>query len=137
MRLSKSSEYAIRCLVYMARCGADRVCSVKVLSEELAIPYKFLGRLMGRLGAAGIVTATHGKYGGYRIARPLVEIRLADIVEVVEGLEGYDRCILGFPTCDDDNPCPLHERWRELRCAIRAMLDRTTLADLAAEGGRL
>ncbi len=135
MHLSKSSEYAIRCLVYMAM-GDGEVCSVKTLSESLGIPYKFLGRLMSRLGSAGIVAAQHGKLGGYRIARPLHEVKLADIVDVVEGLESYERCILGFATCDDDNPCPLHERWHDLREAIRSMLDSTTLADLALSGSR-
>ncbi len=135
MRLFKSSEYAIRCLVYMARCG-DEICSVKRLSDALEIPYKFLGRLMSRLGAAGIVTAVHGKHGGYHIARPLDQLRLVDIIDVVEGMESYDRCILGFETCDDENPCPMHERWTEQKRRIVAMLETTTLADLAREHGK-
>ena len=130
MRLFKSSEYAIRCLVYMATSDCE-MCTVKMLSDALDIPYKFLGRLMSRLGAAGIVTVRHGKYGGYRIARPLDEVRLADIIEVVEGLENYDRCILGFATCDDENPCSLHEHWSGHREGIRGMINNVTLADLA------
>ena len=130
MRLFKSSEYAIRCLVYLA-INDCKVCSVKNLSDALDIPYKFLGRLMSRLGTAGIVAVRHGKYGGYRIARPLEEVRLADIIEVVEGLENYDRCILGFATCDDKNPCSLHDHWSARREGIRDMINNVTLADLA------
>lgn len=130
MRLFKSSEYAIRCLVYMASSDCE-VCSVKKLSDSLDIPYKFLGRLMGRLGAAGIVAAQHGKNGGYRIARPLDEVHLAHIIDVVEGLENYDRCILGFETCDDENPCPLHDHWSGHREGIRGMIENVTLDDLA------
>jgi len=130
MRLFKSSEYAIRCLVFMAITHCE-MCTVKMLSDSLDIPYKYLGRLMGRLGAAGIVAARHGKYGGYRIARPLDEVRLADIIEVVEGLENYDRCILGFATCDDENPCSLHDHWSARREGIRDMINNVTLADLA------
>jgi len=135
MRLSRSSEHAIRCLVFMAQRDG-KVCSVKTLSDALGIPYKFLGRLMSRLGSAGVVIARHGKGGGYRIARPLREVTLADVVEVVEGLESYERCILGFATCDDAHPCPLHERWHGPRESIRNMLDGTTLADLAVNGCR-
>lgn len=130
MRLFKSSEYAIRCLVYMAVNDLE-VCSVKRLSDALDIPYKFLGRLMSRLGAAGIVAAHQGKHGGYSIARPLGEVHLADIIDVVEGLESYDRCILGFDTCDDENPCPLHDQWSGHKEGIRGMIDNVTLADLA------
>ena len=130
MRLFKSSEYAIRCLVYMAASNCD-VCSVKKMSDALGIPYKFLGRLMSRLGMAGIVTARRGKNGGYRIARPLQDVYLADIIDVVEGIENYDRCILGFETCDAENPCPLHDQWNGHKEGIRGMIDSVTLADLA------
>ena len=131
MRLYKSSEYAIRCLVAMAQGGED-LYSVKRLSDSLEIPYKFLGRLMSRLGTAGIVAAVQGKGGGYRIARPLETIRLADVVEVVEGLDSYDRCILGFERCDEDNPCPMHEFWSGHKDGILDMMNTVTLAQMAA-----
>ncbi len=130
MRLFKSSEYAIRCLVYMA-VNQNALYSVKTLSNALDIPYKFLGRLMSRLGAAGIVTAQHGKHGGYCIARPLDQIHLADIIDIVEGLESYERCILGFETCDDRNPCPLHEQWKSHKEGILHMIHSVTLDEMA------
>lgn len=135
MRLYKSSEYAIRSLVAMAH-GGEGLYSVKRLSDSLGIPYKFLGRLMSRLGAAGVVEAVQGKGGGYRIARPLDDIRLAEIVDVVEGLESYDRCILGFDRCDEENPCPMHEFWTVHKLGIVDMLHTTTLAQMAASEGR-
>lgn len=135
MRLYKSSEYAIRCLVAMAHGSVD-LHSAKTLATSLGIPYKFLGRLMGRLTAAGMVESVQGKAGGYRIARPLDEIRVADIVDIVEGLESYDRCILGFERCDDQNPCPMHEFWTGPRQGITDMMNDVTLAQMAAGAGR-
>jgi Rrf2 family iron-sulfur cluster assembly transcriptional regulator len=135
MRLYKSSEYAIRCLVAMAH-GGEGLYSAKHLSDTLGIPYKFLGRLMGRLTAAGIVESVQGKAGGYRIARPLDDIRLADVVDIVEGLESYDRCILGFERCDDQNPCPMHEFWTGHKQGILDMMHDVTLAQMAASEGR-
>ena len=79
MRLYKSSEYAIRCLVSMAHSGGG-LHSAKSLSDSLDIPYKFLGRLMSLLGSHGVVESVQGKAGGYRIVRPLDDIRLAEIV---------------------------------------------------------
>ncbi len=130
MRLFKSSEYAIRCLVYMA-VNENEVCSAKTLSNALDIPYKFLGRLMSRLGAAGIVSAKYGKNGGYSIVRPLDQVHLADIIDIVEGLESYDRCILGFETCDDANPCPLHTQWKGHKEGILHMIHNVTLDEMA------
>jgi len=135
MRLYKSSEYAIRCLVCMAHSCGD-VRSVKSLSDDLGIPYKFLGRLMSLLGSEGLVEATQGKGGGYRIVRPLEDIRLAEIVDIVEGLENYERCILGFERCDEENPCPMHEFWTGHKEGILEMLNTTTLAQLAESKGK-
>ena len=135
MRLYKSSEYAIRCLVCMAH-GGPGVYSVKSLSDNLGIPYKFLGRLMSLLGSQGLVEAVQGKGGGYRIVRPLEEIRLAEIVDIFEGLDNYERCILGFDRCDEKNPCPMHEFWTGHKEGILEMLNTTTLAQLAESKGK-
>jgi len=135
MRFFKSSEYAIRCLVFMAT--ADReLCPVTRLSTELDIPYKFLGRLMGRLREAGFVESVRGKNGGYRIAQPLNKIRLEQIVDSVEGLESYDRCILGFERCDEDNPCPMHKFWIGPRQSIQRMMANVTLAQMVKSEGK-
>lgn len=135
MRLFKSSEYAIRCLVFMATADCE-LCAVNRLSDELNIPYKFLGRLMGRLREAGLVDSVRGKNGGYHIARPLDKIRLEQIVEAVEGLELYDRCLLGFERCDEDNPCPLHEFWSGPRESIKHMMADVTLAQMVKSEGK-
>lgn len=135
MRLYKSSEYAIRCLVFMAN-GGEGLYSVKSLSENLDIPYKFLGRLMSLLGSEGVVESVQGKAGGYRIVRRLEDIHLAEVVDIVEGLENYERCILGFERCDDENPCPMHEFWSGHKDGILQMLEGTTLAQLAASKGK-
>ena len=135
MRLYKSSEYAIRCLVSMAHSGGG-VHSVKSLSDNLGIPYKFLGRLMSLLGSQGVVESVQGKGGGYRIVRPLNEIHLSEVIDIVEGMESYERCILGFDKCDDKNPCPMHEFWTGHKDGILHMLTETTLAQLAESEGR-
>jgi len=134
LRLSKSSEYAIRCLVFMAG-NEENVCPVMRLSEKLGIPYKFLGKLMGRLREAGFVVSVRGKNGGYCIAKPLTEIHLAQIIECVEGLDTYDRCILGFDACDDENPCPMHDFWKGPKEGIMDMMAEVTLASMVESKG--
>ncbi len=135
MRLSISSEYAIRCLAYMANAEAD-LCPVKHLSDRLNIPYKYLGRLMGRLREAGLVESVRGKNGGYRIARPLTEIRLEQIIETVEGLDDFNRCLLGFERCDEDNPCPMHDFWAQPKEGIQQMIANVSLADMVEAKGK-
>jgi Rrf2 family protein len=129
MRLSKTTEYAIRAMAYLAR-RPDDSASVAHLAETLSIPYKYLARLMTQLSQAGLLTSTQGKKGGYRIARPLEQIYIHQIVEVVEGLENYHRCVLGYPACDDQNPCCMHHLWEPQLHGVRDMIFNHTLADL-------
>lgn len=136
MQLYKTSEYAIRVLVYMA--AQDReIFSVMRLHRELQLPYKYLGRLMRHLAKSKLLRSSRGKMGGYRFARPCTEIYLAEIIEAVEGMESYDRCLLGFPSCSDDNPCPLHHLWGKHRDGFKEALRTTSLADLPFEGTQI
>ena len=132
MRLYKTSEYAIRALTYMAL--QDSLVSVRRLHEELGIPRKYLAMLLHKLARAGLVESIQGVRGGYRIALPRERITLADIIEVVEGLENYQRCILGYPQCSDEHPCPLHRFWKRHRDELWKLIHEVTLAVLAAGG---
>ncbi|NOZ62881.1 MAG: Rrf2 family transcriptional regulator [Calditrichaeota bacterium] len=130
MRFSKTTEYAIRAMVFLANHNEERF-SVNRLHKKLDIPYKYLGRLMRKLASAGFVNVLQGKNGGYQIADNYLNIYLYKIVEIVEGLDDYNRCILGFPECSDGNPCSMHKFWKKHREEIKKMLYTTSLADLS------
>lgn len=129
LRLSKTTEYAIRALIYLAK-DENRICSVNYLHKELNIPYKYLAKLMHHLSEAGLIFAVQGNQGGYCMSRDKADIYLYQIVEVVEGLEDYNRCILGFDSCTDEDPCPMHFYWLEEREHLKEMLYKISLNDL-------
>jgi len=121
MRFQKTTEYAIRVMVYLAKHKTERF-SANRLHQELQIPYKYLGRLMSKLSAAGLVSVEPGKSGGYQMKHKLSEIYLYQISGLVEGLEDYERCVLGFEECSDKNPCSLHKHWLLHREGIKVLL---------------
>lgn len=129
MRFQKTTEHAIRVMVFLAKHREERY-SARALHEALDIPYKYLGRLMSKLADAKLVDVEQGSLGGYQITRSLESIYLFQIAELVEGLEDYQRCILGFQECSDENPCSLHRQWIPHRDNIKNMLFETSLADL-------
>ncbi len=131
MRFYKTSEYAIRALTHMA-CQ-DTLMSVHQLHDALDIPQKYLAMLLRKLSHAGLVESVQGAKGGYRITMPKDKIRLADIIEVVEGLDSYKRCVLGYPECSDEHPCPMHKFWAQQRKSLWNMIHSITLADLASD----
>lgn len=134
MRFYKTSEYAIRVLVFLGLHHGE-VYSVKELNRTLRVPYKYLGRLMPRMAEAGFVETIRGRNGGYRMNQEQMETRLAGILDVVEGLENYERCLLGFDSCSTENPCPLHEHWGGIRDRIRDELFNLTIRQISQNKG--
>ena len=129
MRFQKTTEYAIRVMVYLVN-NQEGWYSTNRLHKILNIPYKYLGRLMRTLTTAGFLEVEMGKQGGYRINKQRSDIYLYEIVGVVEGLESYTRCVLGFPECSDENPCPLHKSWLKHQEGLKELVYNVRLSDL-------
>ncbi len=114
MKLSKTSEYALRILSYMINSDLQ-VFSAKHLAEKLSIPDKYLRRLMTDMSKNGFIKSLQGRDGGYVFAKNADRIYLADVIDAVEGMDKYEGCILGHDKCSDDNPCSLHYSYAPLR----------------------
>ena len=130
MKFSKTTEYAIRVMVYLSD-NRDSLYPVSKLHQLLKVPSKYLGKLMSSLATAGLVESVQGKRGGFRICPSCEPIYLYQIIELVEGLSDYDRCVLGFDSCSGDNPCSLHQYWLPHLNGIKKMLYSVNLQDLA------
>lgn len=129
--LSKSSEYAIRALTYLAqREGDGRHYLARDMAEHLGIPAAFLGKVLQPLVTRGLLHSRRGRSGGFRLDRPASAITLTQIAEAEETLQSGDVCILGQRVCDSAHACALHESWIRASRSIRDRLLRTTLADL-------
>jgi Rrf2 family protein len=129
LRFQKTTEYAIRVMVYLAN-NQEEWYSTNKLHQMLDIPYKYLGRLMHTLTQAGFLEVAMGKDGGYRINKDRYPIFLYEIVGVIEGLDSFNRCILGFPECSDENPCSLHKYWLQHQPGLKDMIYNVNLKDL-------
>lgn len=143
MRTTAKVDYAVRAGVALARVAAaaevsgTRAEPVKahVLASEEGIPPKFLESILADLKRGRIVTSQRGAVGGYRLGRPAHTITVADVIRAVEGpladVRGERPEEIDYgPELD-----ALQRMWIALRANLRAVLERTTLADLA--DGRL
>ncbi len=133
MKLSKTSEYALRILSYMAK-DPSQLYTAKQLIETLHISDKYLRQLMTGLTKSGLIYSIQGRDGGYSFAKKPTEIFLSDIVDSVEGMNRYTGCILGFEHCSDDNPCVMHKVWVEARKEFIQTFTTKTLDKLNLEG---
>jgi Rrf2 family protein len=129
--VSRASQYAIRTLVFLARQRGDVVIPVREIADEEAIPHHFLAKLAGTLVQAGLLEAFKGPGGGLRLAVAPGGISVSRVVEVIDGAGFFDGCFLGLPECGDEDPCPMHEEWKELRSRLIDGLEQLTIGDLA------
>jgi Rrf2 family protein len=102
------------------------------LAQQTGVPANYLSKILLVLNRAGLVEATRGTGGGYRLARPAAEISLQEIVDPVDNLARLEDCIMGLNECSDGDPCAMHEWWKQVRDGYLQMLRQTSLADVKA-----
>jgi Rrf2 family iron-sulfur cluster assembly transcriptional regulator len=135
MELTKRGDYAVRAVLALARTPVGRLLSVRRIAEEMAIPVRFLPQVMGDLAAAGLVEATTGRAGGYRLARPAAAITLLDVVEAVEGDSRRRTCVLRGGPCGLDGFCDVHDVFFAAQDAMLNILGDATIAELPVRRG--
>ena len=134
MIFSSATEYAIRGMSELA-CrsdGSGKPVMLDQLVEGTDIPRDFLAKIFQRIVRAGILRSHKGRGGGFSLARPDHEITIMQIVEAIEGSDAFDGCVVGMEACNDHMPCPQHDLYKPIRQRLKAYVQTTTLADLAA-----
>ena len=132
-QLSKRTQYSLRALYALARSYGQGPVLISHLAEEEAIPKKFLEQILLALKSFGLVESKKGKGGGYTLVRPPDKITVASVIRMMEGPLAPLPCAseTRFRKCDecvDIETCGTRIVMREVRDAIAAILDSTTLA---------
>ena len=131
LELGRRADYAIRAAVDLARhaqSGARR--KSRTIAEEMDIPSSYVPQILAELVRAGLVTSVAGRDGGYRLARPVGEISLVEVIRAVEGDLGSTVCVLRGGPCRWDDVCAVHVPWARAQNALLDELAETTLAEL-------
>ena len=127
---SKKCELALQAVLYLSVKKQNVIVSAIEVSKELKVPKEFVSKVLQILTDSGIVGSKKGKNGGFYLAKRPANIKLIDIVEAIDGLEIFNKCVLGFPGCSISEPCPVHDKWGKLREDAYKMLSEETLEQL-------
>jgi Rrf2 family protein len=130
VRITAKVDYAVRAAVELAAAPPGPMKGDE-LARRQGIPAKFLENILADLRRAGIVASQRGAVGGYRLARPAADIRVADIIRAVEGPLAD---VHGSPPEEVDytGPAvPLRRVWVATRAALRSILEEVSVADIA------
>jgi len=131
MRISARADYAVRAALELAAHDGELLKSEAIASSQ-EIPQAFLERILPDLRSAGIIASQRGARGGHALARPASEIAIADVIRAVDGPLVFVRDDRPDDTMYHGAAQALPDVWLDLREAVRGVLDKTTLADVAA-----
>jgi Rrf2 family transcriptional regulator, iron-sulfur cluster assembly transcription factor len=129
---ARSSGYAVQALTHLAGQPSGKLVGAREMATTLNILMPFLWKILRKLGQRKLVRSFKGVRGGYELARPAKTIHVSEILMAGRDTGQVGRCILGLAQCSDQEPCPLHSQWKDVRAQMEATLETTTLADLAS-----
>ena len=131
MRLTTYTDYTLRTLIYLA-LAPERLVRIADIAEGYDISENHLMKVVHQLGVAGYIETIRGKNGGLRLARSPDAINLGDVVRRMEPDLDLVPCFSPAGTCRIRSVCTLKGILGEALAAFLDVLDRHTLADLAA-----
>lgn len=131
MLFSRSAEYAVRAMTFLAMQPSGKLSGAKEIAEAENIPIPFLWKILQNLARRRLIRSFKGSRGGYQLAFPAEQITLQAVVGATDGEGLTSGCVLGLATCSEENACPLHDTWKRIRLEMDEMMQQNTLADLA------
>jgi Rrf2 family transcriptional regulator, nitric oxide-sensitive transcriptional repressor len=128
MRLTRYTDYALRVLIYLG-ARPDALCSIAEISRAYDISQNHLMKVVN----AGYLASARGRFGGIKLARPAVEIKVGAVIRHTE--DGFDLVDCG--ECIIAPACGLTGALRQALAAFLNVLDGYTLADLITKPAEL
>ena len=135
--LSKKTKYGLKALTYIARSEGESPVQVGEIAKSEQIPQKFLEGILLTLRKSGVLGSKKGKHGGYYLRSEASEIKMTDVMRVLEGpiamvpcvsLNFYEKC----DDCPDENLCSVNKLMLQVRDSTLKVFRNTTLADLSS-----
>jgi len=130
---SKACEYGIKAAIFIAiNSFEDKRVSPKEIAEEIDSPQAFTAKILQALARNNIIFSIQGAHGGFELDKSkIASIKLSHIVKAIDGDEIYNGCGLGLHKCDENHPCPVHNKFKVVRDELKQMLENTSLEELA------
>ena len=132
MRLTTKGRFAVTAMIDLAAREAGGPVTLAGIAERQKISLSYLEQLFGKLRRYKLVFSVRGPGGGYRLAREVDDITVADIIFAVDEPLDATQCG-GKENCHGQNRCMTHDLWTNLNKRMYAYLDSVTLSALVNE----
>ena len=130
--ISKSTEYALRAVVCLAR--SDERLNVGQIAELTQVPSRYLAKILQRLVHAGLVKSVRGRTGGFALASQSDGMTILEVVNAVDPIKRISCCPLDLPE-HKDCLCALHQRMDDALASVEKAFEQSTLAEILKNPG--
>lgn len=127
MQLNKTTDYAIRIVIYLAI--TNELTVAKEISDKMAIPQNYIIKIMKKLKDAGIIETYSGVKGGYKLKKSADEISLLDIIEIMEKTIKINRCLEENTYCSKSatDKCPIYKYYELIQNELENNFKKITI----------
>lgn len=133
MIYTKTGEYAIRAVLYLARQPREKLVMSAEIAKSEDIPAHYLAKILQRMAKFGYVDSFKGRGGGFLITELALNSSILEIVERIEGPVINLKCVTGLKECSEEHPCPLHNEWAQVRDRIFQLISSRSVREVAAQ----
>ncbi len=130
MKLSTKGRYGTRALLDITLHQEKGPVPLRDIAQREQISLPYLEHLIAPLIEGGLVRSTRGARGGVSLAKSPEEIRLSEVIQLLEGSLAPVKCVTDPAVCNRSEFCVTRDIWRELKAAMDGVLESTTLQDL-------
>ncbi len=130
MKLSTKGRYGTRALMDIALHREEGPVPLKNIAEREQISLPYLEHLIAPLIEGGIIRSARGVGGGVSLIKSPQEIRLSEVIGLLEGSLAPVKCVTDPSVCSRSEFCVTRDIWSELKAAMDGVLQSTTLQDL-------
>lgn len=133
--LSNTCKYALRSIIYIGiKSTPERLVNVRTIATELQVPMQFLSKILQVFVRKGILTSVKGPAGGFRFSKDPFKVTLFEVVEIVDGTNLFESCIVGTRPCNSvdeaHKKCPVHDEYSSIRQEIVSFFKKETIGSI-------
>ncbi|MBK6964433.1 MAG: Rrf2 family transcriptional regulator [Bacteroidales bacterium] len=129
---NKETEYALRGLVYIQlQNSAGKRPGIAEIAQKIDAPHFYTAKILQRLVKQGFIESQKGKGGGFYFDTKKPDLSLKQLIVASQGENIFSGCGFGLKQCDDNNPCPLHDKYALIRDALIKLVTEESVQSLA------
>ncbi|WP_299112433.1 Rrf2 family transcriptional regulator [uncultured Winogradskyella sp.] len=129
---SNSTKYAIKATLYLAvNSSENEKVVISDIAKPINVPKAYIAKILQALSKKNLISSTKGPKGGFYISEENKQVKIAEIVNAIDGETRINSCLLSLKECDSGNPCSLHHLVYKEKQLIIERLGSTSLEELA------